>query len=143
MDSPPDPIYPQSGVIPFRRKGDRLEILLITSWSGKRWIVPKGLIEPDMTPAQSAAQEALEEAGVEGTVSAQPIGRYRYEKWGGTCIVDLFLMEVRAVHETWDEADVRRREWVSLEEAVRRVGDQALAEILQDLNPADFTVEAG
>ena len=47
----------QSGVIPYRWRDGRLEVLLITSMRSGDWIVPKGLIEPDMTAHDSAAKE--------------------------------------------------------------------------------------
>ena len=37
----------QSGVIPYRVRKGNLEILLITSRRERRWIIPKGIIEPD------------------------------------------------------------------------------------------------
>jgi 8-oxo-dGTP pyrophosphatase MutT (NUDIX family) len=58
----------QSGVIPYRIENGQIEVMVITSSTGKRWVIPKGLIEPDMTPQDSAAKEAWEEAGLLGKV---------------------------------------------------------------------------
>ena len=80
-----DDPYRQSSVLPYRLIGNRVEIMMITSTKRKRWILPKGIVEPDMTPAESAAKEAMEEAGVEGEVSPVSIGKYHYKKWGGLC----------------------------------------------------------
>ena len=77
--------YEQSGVVPYRWLEGRLEVLLITSLRRGRWIIPKGIVEPDMTPAESAAMEAFEEAGVKGRVGTEPIGEYTVNKWGGVC----------------------------------------------------------
>ena len=52
--------YPQSAVIPFQVKKNRIKILLITSLKAKQWIIPKGIIEKTMTPQESALQEAEE-----------------------------------------------------------------------------------
>lgn len=60
--------------------GNALEILLITSFNSKRWILPKGWLMEGLTPAESAAREALEEAGVTGNSGQQPLGRYHYLK---------------------------------------------------------------
>ena len=57
-----------SGVIPFRYLDGTLQILLITTKSGKKWITPKGNIEKNMTPQQSALKEAEEEAGIKGEI---------------------------------------------------------------------------
>jgi 8-oxo-dGTP pyrophosphatase MutT (NUDIX family) len=67
-------LYQQSGVIPYRRVQNQLEILLITSIRRGRWIIPKGLVEPHLSPAESACQEAWEEAGVVGQVDSKPLG---------------------------------------------------------------------
>ena len=37
----------QSGVIPYRIMDGQIEVMLITSSGGKRWVIPKGLIEPE------------------------------------------------------------------------------------------------
>ncbi len=125
----PDYYYTQSAVIPFRRHSGGLEILMITSRKKKRWVVPKGIVEPELSPWDSAAKEALEEAGIEGAVSQRSAGTYRYDKWGGTCTVDVFTMEVETIHDSWLE-DFRERQWVSLEEAVARVREEELKRIL-------------
>jgi 8-oxo-dGTP pyrophosphatase MutT (NUDIX family) len=116
----PDFLFNQSAVIPYRLPQGRLEILLITSNDGKRWGVPKGVIEPDLTPAASAAKEALEEAGIKGTVEGGSLGTFTYDKWGGTCRVQVFLLRVVEILDQWDEM-FRQREWVSVEEAVARI----------------------
>ncbi len=124
--------YTQSAVIPFRRHGGGLEILMITSRKKKRWVLPKGIVEPELSAWDSAAKEALEEAGIEGAVSRESCGTYRYPKWGGTCTVAVFTMRVETVHETWLES-FRERRWVSLDEAVARVREEGLKQILRAL----------
>ena len=56
------------------RKGD-IEFLLVQTRSG-RWTFPKGGVEADLTQAQSAALEAVEEAGVHGRIEEVPFARY-------------------------------------------------------------------
>ena len=43
--------YRQSGTLPYRWRKDKLEVLLISSRSGKRWVAPKGIVDPGMSPA--------------------------------------------------------------------------------------------
>ena len=54
--------------------------LLITSRTTRRWIIPRGNPVRGLSPAQSAAQEAYEEAGLTGIVSPEAIGTYEYRK---------------------------------------------------------------
>ncbi len=123
--------YRQSSVIPYRIGDKGLEILMITSMRRKRWILPKGIVEPDMSPADSAAKEALEEAGVEGKVSAKKLGRYYYKKWGGVCRCDVFALSVTKVHKNWLEREDREREWVPYREAIRRLRHKKLRDIVE------------
>ncbi len=132
----PSWIYTQSAILPFRRRGDDLEVLVITSRKGTRWILPKGIVEPGMTAAASAAKEAMEEAGVAGRVLEKSLGQYGYRKWGGTCEVEVFPMEVTTQHEDWPESTFRRRAWVSLEEAAERLDHDKLRELLHRLPDA-------
>ncbi len=129
-----DWIYNQSGVIPFRFEKDRIQILLITSRSRKRWVIPKGIIEPDLPPQESAQKEAYEEAGVSGNIYGEAVGTYTYNKWGGTCTVKVFLLEVENILEDWPESNFRTREWVSVEEAVQRVDEPELKKIIKDIS---------
>ena len=132
MRETPEYFYHQSAVIPYRHNEQTLEILMITSRKKKRWVIPKGVIEPHLSPPDSAAKEALEEAGLEGEVSEKRIGSYKYEKWGGTCTVEVYTMRVHVVLEDWLES-YRDREWVSLGEAIKRVTERQLKEILEGL----------
>ena len=125
--------YHQSGVIPYRINDGNLQVLLVTSVSGKRWVIPKGIIEPNMSPAASAAQEAWEEAGLKGEVIEPAIGRYTYLKWGGKCHVEVFLMLVSDVLDSWPEVAVRSREWINIKQAASRVNEKALKQLLRNL----------
>ena len=110
-----------------------LRLALITSASGRRWVIPKGVIDPGETAAGSAAREALEEAGLLGTLSDEPIGSYTYDKWGGTCRVEVFLMRVDEALDSWPESDIRTREWVSVTTAARRVREVDLKRLIKSV----------
>ncbi|MEN8130446.1 MAG: NUDIX hydrolase [Pseudomonadota bacterium] len=138
MQEKPDYYYNQSAVIPYRGDSSPYEILMITSRKKKRWVIPKGIIEPNLSAPDSAAKEAVEEAGLEGLVSDQPIGSYQYEKWGGTCKVRVYPMQVYKLLDDWLES-YRDREWVDLETAISRVNENQLKDILRNL-PAFLNV---
>ncbi len=125
----------QVAALPWRRGAGGLEILLITSRETRRWVTPKGGRMPRKSDAESAAQEALEEAGVEGAITEAPIGTFRYLKilkrraprW---CVVALHALEVRVEHPVWQEQAERERAWVSRDEAVRRVDEPDLKALI-------------
>ena len=127
-------LFRQSGVIPYRHRSDgQLEVLLITSRRSGHWIVPKGLVEPDMTEHDSAAKEAREEAGVAGTIGTRAVGSFEYEKWGGVCHVSVFDLHVTGELDAWPEKGQRHRQWVTVAEAVKRVKIEDLARIIEGL----------
>ena len=129
----PDHWYEQSGVVPFRRLGGRLEVLLITSLKKGNWIVPKGIVEESFSPSESALKEALEEAGVIGRTVGDALGIYELDKWGGTCRVQLFAMRVDKQLEHWPEENVRERQWMPLHDAVRAVANREVGELIARL----------
>lgn len=123
-------IYRQSAALPYRWQGQDLEVLLITSRRGKRWVLPKGIIEPGLTAGASAAKEALEEAGIEGDTAEDSLGTYRQRKWGGTCRVEVYPFRVRNQLTDWPESEIRSRRWLPAAAAARRVEDPDLRQII-------------
>jgi len=122
----------QSGVIPYRHKAGHLEILLVRNNRNSRWVVPKGLVEPDMTAAESAIEEAWEEAGLEGEISDTAVGFYTYEKWGGICRVEVYSFRVTYLHDHWPE-DFRRRTWFTVNQAADKVRETELKSLILNL----------
>lgn len=128
--------YNQSAAIPLRLRDGAADVLLVTSRSGKRWVIPKGIVEPDLSPAASAAKEAWEEAGVRGIVRPGSVGTYRYRKWGGTCTVEVFILDVERLEDAWPEQALRRRRWFGIDRAAGLVREEDLAEMIRALIPA-------
>ncbi|HYF62153.1 MAG TPA: NUDIX hydrolase [Herpetosiphonaceae bacterium] len=135
MDDLPAAPYDQSGAIPYRWNDGRLEVLLITSRRTGRWIIPKGMVEPGLGPALSAAEEAYEEAGVHGALAAAPLGSYAYAKQGYRWTVSVYALAVESVLERWPEMRSRRRAWHPVEAAATLAdgpGLQALIAALRE-----------
>ncbi len=130
MDPPPLDIYRQSGALVYRFESKQLQLLLITTRKG-HWTIPKGIVEPDMSPAESALNEAYEEAGVRGHLVKESIGRFRYRKWGGTCSVEVFLLEATELVAIWPESFFRRRQWMSFDDAANLVKFDELADLIR------------
>lgn len=122
-----------AGAIPVRRTSEGVEVLLITSRSTRRWVIPKGMIESDQSPRQTASAETMEEAGVSGRLSNQPVGRYEHQKRSGGVIVEVYLLEVDTVHARWDESDERTRLWFSADEAATLVEDEDLSKMIRQV----------
>jgi 8-oxo-dGTP pyrophosphatase MutT (NUDIX family) len=107
------------------------QVGLVTSSSGNRWVVPKGHLEPDKTAGQVALQEAWEEAGLVGVLRPEPVGSYLYGKFNNVYHVIVFVMDVTEAAADWPERSVRERVWVEPAEAVARIQEKGLRELIR------------
>ena len=120
----------RSAVVPFRWQAGELQILLITSRRDGRWIIPKGRLEVGMSPAESAAKEAIEEAGAAGILYRNSLGTYHHPIETGNVTVEVFSLLVNVVHDHWLEELERKRAWFSLEEALQKLALPGLRQIV-------------
>lgn len=130
----PDYFFTQSAVLPYRQADGKLQVMVIASRKGTRWVIPKGVKEPELSLRDSASKEALEEAGIRGRIDEEPIGHYDYAKWGGVCKVAVFPMEVSesVPEEEWEESH-RERRWVAPQKARRLLDEAALGKLVGQL----------
>lgn len=128
----------QVAALPWRRcAGGAVEVLLITSRTSRRWLVPKGWPIAGKSPAEAALQEAFEEAGIRGEANVTPFGSYRYEKLmkDGTllpCQVAVYAMHVQQELDDWPEFAQRERRWLSLEEAGTLIHEPQLQRLFRE-----------
>lgn len=125
--------FDQSGVIPYRRKNGKLEVLLVTSIKKRNWIVPKGFIEYHLSAFQSAKKEAFEEAGVRGSNSTRILGSYTVKKKGSELLTKIYSMKVTRVYKDYPEKNLRKRKWFSVSDAAKKVMIDELAKIIRRL----------
>ena len=121
----------QAGAVPFLFKKGILHIVLITSSSGARWIIPKGHLESGMSLEEVALMEAAEEAGAIGTI--EPGCRTQCPTEDGRTL-QLFPLRVATLLPHWPERFVRRRVVLPVYRALLRISDPALARALRDLS---------
>ena len=120
----------QLGILPYTFIDRRLHLLLITSSSGSRWILPKGRQEPDMSPHEVAVMEAVEEAGVLGTLRQDL--RTRCQMTDGRHL-QLYAMKISKLLKSWPEENVRRRRLFPLSDALEIIGDPGVARAVRRL----------
>ncbi|MFH1269061.1 MAG: NUDIX hydrolase [Planctomycetota bacterium] len=120
----------QAAVIPYRDRGGQPEFCLITSIHRGTWGFPKGMIDPGETPEETALKEAHEEAGLHGRIIGSPLGQYEYRKWETSLLVTVYLMQVTAADDDWEEAELRDRSWFSAEQARAAVDRSELRALL-------------
>ena len=122
MANRPDWLNPRSAVIPVIRDNQGVKVVLVTTKPNKNnWIFPKGQIEMGMSAHDSAAKEALEEAGVVGQISPEVFDEYVQQKWGGRTRVKVYLLQVTEVLDRWLEMRDRNRKIVSLDQAIELI----------------------
>ncbi|KAG7388150.1 Nudix hydrolase 3 [Phytophthora boehmeriae] len=122
-------------VISDPSKGRAGEVLLISSSRTEgKWILPKGGWEIDETIWASARREAMEEAGVKGKIT-RPLGKLefgntkpgkedqRYRFYG-------FQMRATKILKKWAE-NSRQRRWVSYDEAKRLLDEPQLIRMVE------------
>ena len=112
------------GVIPFSDKGSQSAILLITSLTRSRWILPKGKLDLQESHEDGCKREAFEEAGITGKVLNDfPIttlitsaSEGKIEKFP----VTFYPFSVQKELDDWPEKQKRERRWFLLED-VRKI----------------------
>jgi 8-oxo-dGTP pyrophosphatase MutT (NUDIX family) len=130
----------QYGALCWRQGVTGVEVLLITSRDTGRWVIPKGWPMPGLAPEAAAAQEAWEEAGVEGATNPLCVGRFSYQKCLSVtasvlCAVVVYPMRVEGLAKSFPEMKARRRQWFPLAEAATLVAEPELALIIAGFTP--------
>lgn len=130
----------QYAALPWRRGDAGVEVLLITSRETRRWVIPKGWPIRGSSAAESAAQEAYEEAGVMGRVALRDLGAYHYDKTLKSGRVQhvrvaVFGLEVLGEAEAWPEKGQRDRLWTTPADAAERVAEPELRALLRRFRP--------
>ena len=117
------------------------QVLLVTSLSTRRWILPKGWPVAGLSLARSAAHEAEEEAGITGDIAPAPIGSYDYVKLrkdGGAlpCRVSVFALMARGQLDNYAEKGARELAWLPFHLAAGQISEPGLRPILLDFHAA-------
>jgi 8-oxo-dGTP pyrophosphatase MutT (NUDIX family) len=112
----------QVAAICYRRRGPAVEFLLVNTNGGNKWTFPKGATEANLSHAQAAEREALEEAGAVGVIEPRHFHLYLHSKgvfWQPNgvqeFVVKAFLMEV--THTRKPGETMRNPTWFTVEEA--------------------------
>jgi 8-oxo-dGTP pyrophosphatase MutT (NUDIX family) len=130
----------QYGALCWRMGDAGVEVLLITSRDTGRWIIPKGWPMQGLAPEAAAAQEAWEEAGVEGAVSPACLGRYGYQKCLSVtaqvpCAVAVYGLRVDRLADKFPEAQERERQWFGQRVAATMVQEPDLGALISGFVP--------
>ncbi|MFD2052577.1 NUDIX hydrolase [Mesorhizobium calcicola] len=132
----------QVAAIPFRlnARGD-IEVMLVTSRTTRRFIVPKGWPMKGKSGRKAATIEAREEAGVLGKTLREPAGTYSYWKRLANRFVRVdvivYLLEVSEELANWQEARQRQRAWLAPADAAMLIDEPDLSTLVATLTIAE------
>ena len=142
-----------AGVLAFRMKDGRLEVLLVHPggpfWRKKdlgAWSIPKGEFGVGEDPEQAARREFREELGVELAVPLLPLGEIRQrggkgvEAFAASCDVDIATIHSNTFEIEWPPRsgrhqafpEIDRAEWFDLATARDKI-NEAQRELLERL----------
>ena len=129
-------MFRQIAALPVQFTADgSLQLYLVTSRGGGRWIIPKGNPIAGLAAHEVAAQEAFEEAGLVGPVMPVCIGTFEFERTrpiaGSTCLIDVYPMHVEKQVRKFDEQGQRRVLRCDVETALSIVTLQPLAALIE------------
>ncbi len=133
------PDFVQAAALCVRKTKKGPEVLLVTSLTTKRWIVPKGWPMDGRTLAEAAMQEAWEEAGVKGKVATASMGDFAYRKLVKNgipviCRCSVFRIDVSDLANDFPEKGRRVRHWMRPSEAAKAVEEPELKALILTLN---------
>lgn len=132
----------QFAALPYKidEETGETKVCLVTSRGTKRWILPKGWPMHKITPAEAAAVEAWEEAGLRGVAFDHCLGVYVYSKplpkKQVPILVLVYPVLVTRTKKDWPERASRTRKWVDLAAASTMVAEADLTSIIQAFDPA-------
>jgi 8-oxo-dGTP pyrophosphatase MutT (NUDIX family) len=129
------PARRQVAALPVRQmKNGVVEVLLVTSRETGRWVIPKGWTSKRLKDFEAAAREAMQEAGVEGSITTQAIGQYSYFKrevgQDSPVEVTVYLLAVKRQWKRWPEKSERVRAWFSPADAAAKVDEPELSRLI-------------
>ncbi len=130
----------QIGALVWRFHKGVLQVLLVNSRDTGRFVIPKGWTEKKLSDPQAAANEAYEEAGVQGVISTEPLGSFSYTKVIGPgfalpCVITVYPMEAETLLPSWPEMSERVRYWMTLDEAAASVDEPELKLLIEGFVP--------
>ncbi|NUN08728.1 MAG: NUDIX domain-containing protein [Ignavibacteriaceae bacterium] len=120
--------FHQSALIPYQKSGNSIKVLLITTRKNKYWTIPKGFVDPNLSPFESARKEAFEEAGISQCKGEKLISQITLHKKIGLCYLEIFASQVVTMVDIYPESSYRERDWFKLDDAVGLIKNREIAD---------------
>ncbi len=128
------PALRQYAALPIDLRSGEMRIILVTSRTTGRWIVPKGRPERGLPGHEVARREAWEEAGLLGTCAHKALGRFESVKGqgpgGAPATVLVYPFRVEGQREEFPEKGQREMHMASFLDALMLLSDGGLISLL-------------
>jgi len=125
------------GSFPFLYKKRKMYIMIITSISGKSWILPKGQPEDDLNKSQVAVLETYEEAGIKGIICDKKFREEFKRDEDGTIVI--YPLLIKKILPSWPEKSKRERRLVTIKEALNLVTKKEHLKAINYFSSADMS----
>lgn len=109
-----------AGLLVLRQRKSGCEILLVHD--RKKWSIPKGGMDPDETPEQTARRETWEETGITVGRDVIPVGYVDYKKENKR--LHAFAVEIEGPVKIVLSPELIQARFVSLQEARKMLDDR-------------------
>ena len=124
MPSPLTKDQVSAGGVVYRKRAERIEVILIAVGAPTRWQLPKGLFQHDESPEATAIREVREETGITARLCA-PLENIEYWYYGQSRgqrvrfhkVVHFFLLEFQSGNTADHDDEVEEARWVEIEQA--------------------------
>ena len=125
-----------SGGVIFRRSDNSIEVALIAVRGRKAWCLPKGLIDKNEAPPETALREVREEAGLHGEI-IEKIGHISYwyfineDRVKVHKMVHFFLLKYIKGDTGDHDHEVDEARWFQIDEAIETLSYRSEKQIVQ------------
>lgn len=129
-----------AGGLVWRRRGARLEVVLVRPAGRETWVMPKGHLEPGEGPIEAAVREVGEESGLR-VIAGPPLGEvfyiYTWRDRPNRPMVRIakrvyfFLMECAGGDPKDHDAEIDEVIWLGFDDALRRASHKSERELIE------------
>lgn len=126
------PVLAAGGIV--LRRGPTPLIAIVRQRKRNEWVLPKGKLDDGETPKEAAQREVLEETGHDVAVH-EFVGTMAYQSGGRSKIVHFWRMEANGTPVRKLMNDIKAVDWVTLEEAVKRLSREYERAFLSNVGP--------
>ncbi|WP_065756393.1 NUDIX hydrolase [Bradyrhizobium paxllaeri] len=134
------PVLAAGGIV--LRQAEPPLVAVVRLRKRNEWVLPKGKLDDGETPRAAAEREVMEETGYDVAVH-EFLGTLAYESRGGAKVVHYWRMAAGETPARQLMRDVKAVDWLSLEEAIKRLSRGYERAFLEQVGPIALAAANG